>query len=137
MKTATVWIEDAAFALLFRPHLGAFDISATGNFPSKEKRDANAQELAREGGGTAQLDLTDALQTFSVRLTDCPFRLLRCLLFTNRPGIELLAILRNLCLEYYRPFSASSTRGTKPPLWRAKVALGQDKKKKRHTQEHI
>ena len=139
MKTATVWIEDAAFAFLFRPHRGAFDISnvpATGNFPSKEKRDANAQELAREGGGTAQLDLTDALQTFSVRLTDCPFRLLRCLLFTNRPGIELLAILRNLCLEYYRPFSASSTRGTKPPCWRAKVALGQDKKK-RHTQEHI
>ena len=62
MKTATVWIEDAAFALLFRPHRGAFDISTTGNFPSKEKRDANAQELAREGGGTAQLDLTDALQ---------------------------------------------------------------------------
>ena len=119
MKTATVWIdsEDAAFAFLFRPHRGAFDISnvpATGNFPSKEKRDANAQELAQEGGGTAQLDLTDALQTFSVRLTDCPSRLLRCLLFTNRPGNELLAILRNLCLEYYRPFAASSSRGTKP-----------------------
>ena len=105
MKTATVWIdhEDTAFALFFRPHRGAFDISnvpaATGNFPSKEKRDANAQELAREGGGTAQLDLTDALQTFSVRLTDCPSRFLRCLLFTNRPGNELLAILRILCLE--------------------------------------
>ena len=98
MKTATVWIEDAAFAFLFRPHRGAFDISnvpATGNFPSKEKRDANAQEE----GGTAQLDLTDALQTFSVRLTDCPSRLLRCLLFTNRPGNELFAILRILCLE--------------------------------------
>ena len=118
MKTATVWIEDAAFAFLFRPHRGAFDISnvpATRNFPSKEKRDANGQELAREGGGTGQLDLTDALQTFSVRLTDCPSRLLRCLLFTNRPGNELLAILRNLCLEYYRPFAASSSRGTKPP----------------------
>ena len=51
------------------------------NFSSKEKRGANAQELAREGRGTAQLDLTDALQTFSVRLTDCPSRLLRCLLF--------------------------------------------------------
>ena len=86
MKTATVWIEDAAFSLFFRPHRGTFDISnvpATGNFPSKEKRGANAQELARKakGGGTAQLDLTDALQTFSVRLTDCPSRLLRCLLF--------------------------------------------------------
>ena len=116
MKTATVWIEDAAFAFLFRPHRGAFDISnvpATGNFPSKEKRDANAQELAQEGGGTAQ-DLTDALQTFSVRLTDCPSRFLLCLLFTNRPGNELLAILRNLRLEYYRPFAASSSRGTKP-----------------------
>ena len=46
MKTATVWIdhEDTAFALFFRPHRGAFDISnvpTTGNFPSKEKRDAN------------------------------------------------------------------------------------------------
>ena len=84
MKTATVWFEDAAFSLFLRPHRGTFDISnvpATGNFPSKEKRDANAQDLAREGGGTAQLDLTDALQTFSVRLTDCPSRLLRCLLF--------------------------------------------------------
>ena len=84
MKTATVWIEDAAFSLFFRPHRGAFDISnvpTTGNFSSKEKRGANAQELAREGRGTAQLDLTDALQTFSVRLTDCPSRLLRCLLF--------------------------------------------------------
>ena len=80
MKTATVWIEDATFALFFHPHRGAFGISnvpATGNFPSKEKRDANAQELAREGGGTAQLNLNDALETFSVRLTDCPSRLLR------------------------------------------------------------
>ena len=26
-----------------------------------------------------------------------------------------------------RPFAASHSRGTKPPCWRAKVALGQDK----------
>ena len=28
-----------------------------------------------------------------------------------------------------RPFTASHSRGTKPPCWRAKVALGQDKQK--------
>ena len=28
-----------------------------------------------------------------------------------------------------RPFAASHSRGTKPPCWRAKVALGQDKQK--------
>ena len=28
------------------------------------------------------------------------------------------------------PFAASHSRGTKPPCWRAKVALGQDKQKK-------
>ena len=27
------------------------------------------------------------------------------------------------------PFAASHSRGTKPPRWRAKVALGQDKQK--------
>ena len=29
----------------------------------------------------------------------------------------------------YRPFAASHSRGTKPPWWRTKVALGQDKQK--------
>ena len=29
-----------------------------------------------------------------------------------------------------RPFAASHSRGTKPPCWRAKVALGQDEQKK-------
>ena len=29
-----------------------------------------------------------------------------------------------------RPFAGSHSRGTKPPCWRAKVALGQDKQKK-------
>ena len=29
-----------------------------------------------------------------------------------------------------RPFAASHSRGTKPPCWRAKVALGQDKQRK-------
>ena len=35
-----------------------------------------------------------------------------------------------LCSETLnRPFAASHSRGTKPPRWRAKVALGQDKQK--------
>ena len=29
-----------------------------------------------------------------------------------------------------RPFAASQSRGTKPPYWRANVALGQDKQRK-------
>ena len=29
-----------------------------------------------------------------------------------------------------RPFAASHSRGKKPPCWRAKVALGQDKQRK-------
>ena len=28
---------------------------------------------------------------------------------------------------WYRPFATSHSRGTQPPSWRAKVALGQDK----------
>ena len=31
---------------------------------------------------------------------------------------------------WYRPFATSHSRGTKLPGWRAKVALGQDKKQK-------
>ena len=34
------------------------------------------------------------------------------------------------CLAGHRPFAASQSRGTKPPYWRAKVALGQDKQRK-------
>ena len=30
----------------------------------------------------------------------------------------------------YRPFAACHSRGTKPPCWDAKVALGQDKQRK-------
>ena len=41
MKTATVWIEDA----------NSLSVSATGNFFSEEKRNANAQELVWERGG--------------------------------------------------------------------------------------
>ena len=33
-------------------------------------------------------------------------------------------------VELNRPFSASHSGGTKPPCWRAKVALGQDKQRK-------
>ena len=35
-----------------------------------------------------------------------------------------------ILLDYNRPFAASHSRGTKPPCWRAKVALGQDKQRK-------
>ena len=42
----------------------------------------------------------------------------------------------NYCLQHgaavwfvNRPFAASHSRGTKPPRWRAKVTLGQDKQK--------
>ena len=33
-------------------------------------------------------------------------------------------------LHLNRPFAASHSRGTKPPCWTAKVALGQDKQRK-------
>ena len=33
-------------------------------------------------------------------------------------------------VELNRPFAASHSCGTKPPCWRAKVALGQDKQRK-------
>ena len=36
---------------------------------------------------------------------------------------------RFVALTINRPFAASHSRGTKPPYWRAKVALGQDKQK--------
>ena len=32
--------------------------------------------------------------------------------------------------EFNRPFAASQSRGTKPPYWRANVALGLDKQRK-------
>ena len=34
------------------------------------------------------------------------------------------------CLAGRRPFAASQSRDTKPPHWRAKVVLGQDKQRK-------
>ena len=37
-------------------------------------------------------------------------------------------VVWNFC-RTNRPFAASHSRGTKPPCWRAKVALGQDKQK--------
>ena len=33
-------------------------------------------------------------------------------------------------VELNRPFAASHSRSTKPPCWRTKVALGQDKQRK-------
>ena len=35
-----------------------------------------------------------------------------------------------ILLDYNRPFAASHSHGTKPPYWRAKVTLGQDKQRK-------
>ena len=32
-------------------------------------------------------------------------------------------------VHFHRPFAASNSRGTKPPCWRTKVALGPDKQK--------
>ena len=48
MKTATVWIDDA----------NSSSVPATGNFFSKKKRNANAQELVweRQGHGTVGFD---------------------------------------------------------------------------------
>ena len=48
MKTATVWIEDGAFALFFRPHrrgvLGSSSVPVPGILTSKAKKNANARE---------------------------------------------------------------------------------------------
>ena len=38
--------------------------------------------------------------------------------------------LQHPCVLNNRPFAASHSRGTKPPCWRAKVALGHDKHRK-------
>ena len=50
MRTATVWIENGVFALLFRPYQGAFggsNVPAPGNLLNQGKNNANA----RGGGG--------------------------------------------------------------------------------------
>ena len=42
-------------------------------------------------------------------------------------------LLPSICFQHYtynRPFAASHSHGTKPPCWRAKVVLGQDKQRK-------
>ena len=44
-------------------------------------------------------------------------------------GGQTECIMGNWKIEN-RPFAASHSRGTKPPCWRAKVALGQDKQRK-------
>ena len=42
----------------------------------------------------------------------------------------LLASLHVRGIHFNRPVAASHSRGTKPPCWRAKVALGEHKKRK-------
>ena len=65
-NSATVWIEDGAFALFFRAHRGAFCSSsfpAPGICNPRPKKNTNARGLAGGGGGGgdwAQLDFTDA-----------------------------------------------------------------------------
>ena len=46
---------------------------------------------------------------------------------SKQPHYEMNGV--QLFLDTNRPFSASHSRGTKPPSWRGKVALGQDKQK--------
>ena len=51
----------------------------------------------------------------------------------NEPNIRLLSekyMKKSLQTNHNRLFAASHSRGTKPPCWRAKVALGQDKQRK-------
>ena len=44
-------------------------------------------------------------------------------ILTLSPGISF-------CIPCDRPFATSHSRGTRPPCWRAKIALGQDKQRK-------
>ena len=48
-------------------------------------------------------------------------------IFYSSPSLEMVD--NNFVLSNNRPFAASYSRGTKPPYWRAKVGLGQDKQK--------
>ena len=68
MKNVTVFTEDGAFALFFRPHPRGFDSSRVptpGNLPCKAKKKLmrGGQPGGGGGGGGAQLELTDALLT--------------------------------------------------------------------------
>ena len=64
MKNGTVFTEDGAFALFFRPHPGGFDSSRVptpGNLPSKAKKLLMpGGQPEGGGGGWAQVELTDA-----------------------------------------------------------------------------
>ena len=66
MKNVAVLTENGAFALFFRPHPRWFDSSRVpppGNLPSKVKKILMPGGQPGEGGGWAQLELTDALVT--------------------------------------------------------------------------
>ena len=66
--------EDRAFAVFFCPHPGGFDSSrvpSPGNLPSKAKKKCQCPGVSPGGGGWAQVELTDALQHFSVRVIWC------------------------------------------------------------------
>ena len=62
---------------------------------------------------------------------------LQALFTSEHPFVDLLPLSEEIkklfavfCgFSHNRPFAASHSRGKKPPRWRAKVALGQDKQK--------
>ena len=64
MKNVTVLTEDGAFALFFCPHPGEFDsakVPIPGNLPSKAKKMPMPRGQPPGGGGSWQVELTDAL----------------------------------------------------------------------------
>ena len=64
MKNVAVLTEDGAFAPIFSPSLGIFDslrVPTPGNLPSKAKKMLiPGGQPGGEGGGWAQVELTDA-----------------------------------------------------------------------------
>ena len=70
IKNVAVFTEDGAFALFFRPHPRGFDSSRVptpGNLTSKAKKMLMpGGQPGKEGGGWAQVELTDALSLFVI-----------------------------------------------------------------------
>ena len=95
--------EDRAFAVFFCPHPGGFDSSrvpSPGNLPSKAKKMPmpGGQPGGWGGGGWAQVELTDALQHFSVRVIWCFSLNLFSLLSEKNEVNELLPVNSLLCV---------------------------------------
>ena len=89
MRTATVWIENGVFALLFRPYQGAFggsNVPAPGNLLNQGKNNANAR-----GGGGGGLHIVKAFRSARAR---CPGFLSN---FSRKHFLRRL-----ICLDYIR-----------------------------------